>query len=120
MSGVVSFVGAPQSVSGANGGKIYADNNLANNPHQIAPPNPNRRSIVFHNPGTSDVYVTMVYQMSQNGTQLPNGVNIESVGGAFRIVPAATLVFNGGEIQAAWLGFGPGDGNPITVMDSNA
>jgi hypothetical protein len=120
MSGVVSFVGAPQSVSGANGGKIYADNNLANDPHQIAPANPNRRSIVFHNPGTADVYVTMAYQMTQNGTAVPNSANIETIGGAFRILPAGTLSFIGGEIQAAWLGFAAGDGIPITVMDSNA
>ena len=120
MSGVVSFVGAPQSIGGANGGKIYANNAVGTTNVQVAPANPNRRSIVFHNPGTINLYVSMTTQMSQNGVAAPLAPNAAALGGTFLIYPGGMLTLQGGEIQLPWQAFAASSTNPITVMDSNA
>jgi hypothetical protein len=120
MGGVVSFVGAPQSIGAANGGKIYANNGVGTSNVQVAPANPNRRSIIFHNPGTVNLYVSMTTQVSQAGVGAPLVPSPAALGGTFLIYPGGLLTFQGGEIQLVWQAFAASGTNPITVMDSNA
>ena len=121
MAGVISFVGGPQSMGPTNGGKTYAWNNIDDVNIIVAPANPNRRSIVFHNPGVVNVYVSMPRQMFLDGTTGPNTPSPAATGGGFVIMPGNTLSFIGGEIQSAWQAVSEGGTNePLTVMDSNA
>src|SRR5215467_13035740 len=99
MAGIVSLVGAPQSIGPTNGGKIYAFNAIGTTNVQVAPANPSRRSIVFHNPGTINLYVSMTTQISQNGIGSPLVPNSAALGGTFLLLPGATMTFQGGEIQ---------------------
>jgi hypothetical protein len=122
MATLFALAGSPPSVSGANGGKTYAANNIINTGNtQIAPANPFRQSITFHNPGTVNLFVSMVAQLSQAGVQSVLAPSNAAPGGAFVVLPGATLTLVGGEIQLAWQAFAAsGTTNPITVMDSNA
>ena len=121
MSGVVSFVGASPSTGPTNGGKTYAWNILTNMSIVVAPANPSRRSIIFHNPGTVNIYVSMPLQMFLDGTQGILDPNIIEPGGGFLLAPGQTLSFMGGEIQTAWqASSASGTNNALTVMDSNS
>ena len=116
---IFGSVGAPQTIGAANGGKVYAYNNLTTTPTVVAAANSARVEITFHNPGTSDVFIAPV-MVQTNGSSVPLLPTTSALGGCFRVYAnGGSLVING-ECQGAWQAFSnTGSGNPLTVVDSN-
>lgn len=122
MSSIFSTVGGAAVFSSASGGKIYAYNNISEvAPAQVAPANPSRRRIRFHNPGLSNIYIApaSVQNTGSDATLTPsNG----SLGGCFILYADGGTLDIEGECQKAWQAFavtGAGSANPLTVMDTN-
>lgn len=123
MSNIVGGVGAAQTFSSASGGKVYAYNaitNLANT--TVAPSNPSRQRVTFHNPGTVDIYIAPAVAYTSAGAASPTALTptTGALGGT-RVVYAngGTLEITG-ECQGAWQALAAsGTTNPLTVMDSN-
>src|SRR5262249_30630823 len=111
------------------GGKVYAYNNIAEAAAiLVAPANPSRRSITFHNPGANDIYIAPQNVQNVVGTVPSNLADVAltisnaALGGS-RIVygNGGTLTISG-ECQGAWQALaktGAGSANPLTVEDSN-
>jgi hypothetical protein len=115
---IVSGVGASATVSSASGGKVYAYNALDNTiAILVAPANPSRRKITFHNPGDVDVLVFPIVNAA-GGTNAPT---VAAPGGAFRIFSNGGALTIEGECQGQWnaLAIGGATNKPLTVMDSN-
>ena len=50
--------GSPLAFASASGGKVYAFNTISeSSPSTVAPANTFRQKILFHNPGTNDIFV---------------------------------------------------------------
>lgn len=113
-------VGSPGSVGPTSGGKLYAYNTLDGvTPVAVAPANPSRQSVTFHNPGTNDVIVFPQYKVN-TGTNVSNAVTTSALGGGFRVYGNGGEKTFTGECQGEWLAIAvTGTGNPLTVMDSN-
>lgn len=120
MPGIIGIVGGSQSFSSTSGGKFYAYNNINNAPISVAPGNPNRAKITFHNPGTVDVYVGPG-SVVNSGSQVGLVISAALPGGCFLIFAnGGTLVISGGEIQVGWQAVcAVGVVGSLTVMDSN-
>lgn len=121
MTTIVAGPGGAQVYSQANGGKIYAYNNLSTTPAQVAPANPGRQRIYFHNPGTIDVYIAPAISINtttgSNQTLTPS---TSALGGCRMVFANGGTLEIVGECQGAWQAFSAsGSGNPLTVMDSN-
>jgi hypothetical protein len=97
----------------ANGGKIWPVT-LGTTTAQVIPINGGRQSLLFHNPGSSTVYVAPA-TTATGGPLVPS---IANPAGSFEIVAGGTLVM-GGECQSAWQGFWASAGSPLTIMESN-
>ena len=51
--------GSPLAFSSASGGKVYGYNNINETTARVvAQANPSRQKITFHNPGTSDIFIS--------------------------------------------------------------
>lgn len=113
---ILGIAGGPQAFSSASGGKVYAYNAISTAPAQVAPGNPSRQKITFHNPGTIDLFVAPA--TLYNGTVLVPTTS--ALGGCFRVFAnGGTLVIEG-ECQVAWQAFSASaTDNPLTVMDTN-
>lgn len=114
-------VGAAQVFASASGGKIYAFNNISTSPQQVAPANTNRTRIIFHNPGTIDIFIapTVVLNFStgSNATLTPNTATL---GGCWRVFANGGTLEISGECQGAWQALSASSSsNALTVMDSN-
>lgn len=120
MSGIIGIVGGSQSFSSASGGKIYAYNNVSGNPIFVAPGNPSRARITFHNPSAADILVGPG-SIFNGGSQTGLVPSVALPGGCFLIFAnGGTLVLQGGEIQVAWQAVcAVGTIASLTVMDSN-
>lgn len=117
--GIISGVGSSATVSSASGGKIYAYNAISTSPVIVAPANPNRRKIIFHNPGTGNLNVGPVQVLNSSGQGIPLVPSTVAVGGTFLLFPGAFLTIEG-ECQVAWQALAAANSNnPLTVMDSN-
>lgn len=123
-------VGGSQVFSSASGGKVYGYNNINETTGTVvAPANPSRVKITFHNPGANDIYVAPSVIQNVLGTAPTNPSNVALVltnaalGGS-RIVygNGGTLEITG-ECQGQWQALAKtaaGATNPFTVMDSNS
>lgn len=113
-------VGSPGAVASASGGKLYAWNTLdATTPIQVAPANPQRQELLFHNPGDVDVFVYPQYKLN-TGSDVANAPTVAAPGGAFRIYANGGSLTIKGECQQAWYALcASSTGKPLTVMDSN-
>lgn len=113
-------VGAPGTVSGASGGKLYAFNTLdATTPLAVAPANTARRKITFHNPGSVDVFIFPQY-VQTTGSNVANTVTVSVLGGAIRVFSNGGQYTLEGECQGAWYALAAeGSGHPFTVIDTN-
>ena len=113
-------VGAPGTVAGASGGKVYAWNTLdAVTPLLVAPANTARRKITFHNPGTVDVFVFPQY-VQTTGSDVANTVTVSVLGGALRVYANGGQFEIDGECSGAWYALAAsGSANPLTVIDTN-
>ena|SRR3977135_1209353 len=112
--GIISSVGGSGTFSSASGGKITGFA-LATAAVVVAPGNPARQKILFHNPGAIDIFVAP--------TVVANGASLfpttASLPACFRIFGGASLEITG-ECQIPWQAFAAsGVDNPLTVMDSN-
>jgi hypothetical protein len=111
--GTIISKGGPLAFFGANGGKSWPIT-LGTSPAPIIDINPERQQIVFHNPGTSTVFVAPT--TTATGAALTP--SLSSLAGCFQIPAGGTLVLMG-EIQLSWQGFASAMGNPLTVLESN-
>jgi len=109
--------GSPGTVASASGGKVYAFNTVTNaNNISVAPANPQRNSITFHNPGTNDIFVSPT--TTATGTTLTP--TLAALGGSFRVFGNGGSLTITGECQTAWQAIASaGTTNALTVMDSN-
>lgn len=124
-------VGSPGTVSTASGGKVYGYNNISESAARtVAPANPQRTQITFHNPGSNDLYIAPANVQNTLGTA-PNNPNAltdtaltpsnAALGGALLVYSQGTLVITG-ECQGAWQALAKtsaGTTNPLTVIDTN-
>lgn len=118
--GIISnSTGSPGTVASASGGKVTGFNNISEFLAVIVlTANPQRQSITFHNPGTSDIFVYPLYN-AQGATQVPGN---SSLGGTFRIYGNGSTLVISGECQFPWYAFaitGAGNNNAFTAMESN-
>lgn len=121
MGKIVAFAGGPLAVSAASGGKLYAYNTIdATTPVEVAPENPSRQKITFHNPGTVDLYVFPEFKIN-SGSDAANAPTVAAPGGSFLVYANGGTLTIEGECQQAWFALaasGTSD-KPLTVMDSN-
>lgn len=121
MSGIFTGVGASGTVNAASGGKVYAFNNIAEAaPITVAPANPSRVRIRFHNPGDNDLYIAPAL-VQTTGSSVALTPSNAALGGCLIVFSQGTLDISG-EVQGAWQAFaktGAGAENPLTVIDSN-
>ncbi len=114
--------GSPLAFSSASGGKVYAFNNIAEaSARVVAPANPSRQKIIFHNPGATDVFIAPSYSQG-TGSDVALAPSNAALGGCFRVYGNGGTLAVEGECQGAWQAFaltGGGTSNPLTVMDSN-
>jgi len=117
---IISGVGSSPSTGPTSGGKFYAINNLTVTPQVVARANSARRSIIFHNPGTIDIYIAPV-QVISNGAGVNLTPSLNSLGGTIIVYGNGGTILIDGECQLEWQAFAAsGSGNPLTVIDSNA
>lgn len=119
---IIAAVGGPQAYSSASGGKVYAYNALTTTPANVAPANPSRRTIRFHNPGTVDIYIApaLAYTSATSTTPATLTPSTVAKGGVFTVYANGGTLDITGECQGIWQAFAAsGTGNPLTVMDSN-
>lgn len=121
--------GSPLAFSSASGGKVYGYNNINETTARVvAPANPSRQKITFHNPGPNDIYIAPSLIQNVLGTSPTNLSDVALVltnaalGGS-RIVygNGGTLEITG-ECQGAYQALAKttaGTTNPLTVTDSN-
>lgn len=126
---VLGGVGASQTFSSASGGKVYGYNNINETTGTVvAPANPARQRITFHNPGANDIFVAPSVIQNVLGTAPTNPSNVALVltnaalgGSRIAYGNGGTLEITG-ECQGAWQALAKiaaGAANPFTVMDSN-
>lgn len=117
---ILGGVGAAQAFAAASGGKVYAYNNLGTGAQTVAPANPVRTQITFHNPGIVDIFVAPANALNAAGTQAPLNPTTGALGGCFRVFANGGSLVITGECQGAWQAFSASAANnPLTVMDSN-
>lgn len=120
MTSILGGVGASQVFSSASGGKVYAYNTLSTAPVAVAPANPSRTTITFHNPGSNDIFAAPSTVLNSAGSAVPLVPTTAALGGCFRVFANGGALVIGGECQTAWQAFAAtGVNNPLTVMDSN-
>lgn len=115
-----SLVGGSAVFSSASGGKIYAFNTIGNAVVlEVAPANPSRRKITFHNPSDVDIFVAPLYKQNDGTSALLNP-NSAALGGCFLVFANGATLEISGECQGAWQAFArTGTLKPFTVMDTN-
>lgn len=119
---IIALAGGPQAFSKANGGKVYAYNAISTTPAMIAPANPSRRAIQFHNPGDVDIYIApaLAYTAYNSATPAALVPSTSALGGCRTVYANGGTLEISGECQGAWQAFSAsGTGKPLTVMDSN-
>ena len=119
---IFAIPGGSQANSSANGGKVYAYNALTTTPVTVAPANPQRRTISFHNPGTIDIYVAPALAYASVSATSPTALvpSTAAKGGCRTVYANGGTLDITGECQGAWQAFAASaTGNPLTVMDSN-
>lgn len=129
MGFIVGGSGGPLAFSSASGGKVYGYNNIAEAaPIMVAPANPSRQRIRFHNPGPNDIFIGPQYVQNVLGTMPNQPSNVAltpsaaALGGMTRVYGNGGTLDITGECQGAWQALantGAGSSNPLTVIDSN-
>lgn len=117
---VFSIVGGSQANASASGGKINVFNNISTIPQSVALSNPQRRQIIFHNPGAVDVYIGPSVVLNALGSNITFTPALGSLGGCFVVFANGGTLTITGECQIGWQALSAsGTTNPLTVMDSN-
>lgn len=126
---IIGGAGAPLAFSSASGGKVYGYNNINETTARIvAPANPSRQKIRFHNPGANDIFVGPQFVQNVLGTVPTQPSNValvptnSALGGMTRVYGNGGTLDITGECQGAWQALavtGASTTNPLTVIDSN-
>ncbi len=117
MAGAAGFSQIP--VGPTSGGKVYAFNNVSTAPAQVAPANPQRNTITFHNPGAVDIWIAPALAQT-TGSSVALVPSLAALGGCFRLYADGGQQVFTGECQGAWQAFAAsGTTNALTVVDSN-
>lgn len=119
--------GGPLSGEGASGGKVYGFNNITNAANTtVAQANPSRTKIIFHNPGSVDIFVSQTAVQNVLGTAptSPSDVTFTpttaALGGTLRVYANGGTLTVDGECQKAWQALAAsGTTNPLTVIETN-
>lgn len=111
-------VGASQTFSSASGGKVYGYNNINTVVGLIAPANTARQQILFHNPGSVDIYI-LPGKIINSGSNSSNVASPGVLGGSFIVYGNGGTLTITGECQDQWFAFATGGTASLTVMDSN-
>lgn len=112
-------------VGATSGGKIYAFNNISTAPQVVAPANPARVSITFHNPGAVNIYIapSIVQALNSIPVSITNQALTPSptaLGGCFLVYANGGQITLTGECQGAFQAFAAtGSTNALTVSDNN-
>src|SRR6267154_4342229 len=90
--GITTTPGAPGANASASGGKLYAYNAITNASNTaIAPANPQRNSITFHNPGANDILVSPTTTLGSLGaSQIALVPTTAALGGGRRVFSKGT------------------------------
>lgn len=118
---IFSGVGAPGTVGPASGGKVYGYSALTTLT-TVAPANPARTKLTFHNPGTVDIFVSMLTAFTSASAVSPSTLTptTSAYGGCFRVFGNGGTFIVEGECQQAWQALtSDGTAGQLTVMDSN-
>lgn len=122
MGSIFTGPGSPLAISAASGGKVFAYNAIAEGSlTTVAAANPSRQRIVFHNPGSNDIFIAPT-TVQTTGSSVALSPSNAALGGCFRVFANGGTLEITGECQGAWQAFavtGGGSTNPLTVMDSN-
>lgn len=119
---VIAIAGGVQAFSKASGGKVYAYNALSTTPAQVAPANPQRVKITFHNPGDVDIFIAPLTAFTTFGGTSPSALapSGSALGGCYRVFSNGGSLEISGECQGGWQAFAASaTGKPLTVTDSN-
>ena len=96
---------------------ISAFNNIGTSPIQVAPANSARNQILFHNPGTVDIFVAPVI-VFLGGVNANLNPSTSLLGGCFRIFANGGDRIITGNCLMAWQAFSASaSNNPLTVME---
>lgn len=118
---IIAGVGAPQVFSSASGGKIYSYNALSTLV-TVAPANPSRQKIRFHNPGTKDMLIAPALAYASVSAAAPTTLTptTTNTGGCFLVFANGGTLDISGECQGSWQALSTdGAAGKLTVMDSN-
>lgn len=118
---LIAGIGSPQAFASASGGKIYAYNSLTTLV-TVAPANPLRTKITFHNPGAIDILIGPAKAFSTVTASSPTTLTptTSNYGGCFRIFANGGSLVIEGECQGAWQALTTdATTGKLTVMDSN-
>ncbi len=118
MGMIVGGIGASQTFSSASGGKVYPFNNITTAPQVVAPANPSRQKITFHNPGPEDIVVGPSLAQG-TGSSIALVLTTAAYGGGFRIFANGGTLEITGECAGAWQALTLANVGILTVMDSN-
>ena len=116
---IFTGVGSPGTVSAASGGFALAFNNISTTPQQVLGFNPTRRRMVFHNPGTVDIFICPLY-VDNTGSDVVLSPTTTTYGGCFRLYANGGTLELTGEVQKPWQALAiSGTTNPLTILVSN-
>jgi hypothetical protein len=118
MTTLTAGVGSPGTISIAGGQFILEFNAMNTTPLQVLGFAPQRQKIIFHNPGTIDIFVAPVY-IQNSGSDAALTPSPSALGGCFRVYANGGTLEITGECQKPWQAFSASaSGNPLTVMTS--
>ena len=111
--------GTQTPVGPTSGGKVYAYNALTTSPVVVAPANPSRKTITFHNPGAVDLFIAPAF-VQTTGSNVALTPSTAALGGCFLVFGNGGSLTMTGECQGSWQAFAlSGTTNALTVVDSN-
>lgn len=115
--------GYPGANSSASGGKVYAYNAInTGGLTVVAPANPQRQSIIFHNPGDVDIFICPAVAFISSTANSPTALipNTAALGGCLTAYANGGTLTITGECQGSWSAFSKSSNTkPLTVIDSN-
>lgn len=120
---IITTPGAPASVGPTSGGRMSGYNTITEFAlTTVAPANPSRQRIAFHNPGVNDIFIAPLL-IQTTGSSVAFTPSNAALGGCMRVFANGGTVVIDGECQGAWQAFaitGGGAANPLTIIESNA
>lgn len=96
----------------------YSYTSISTTPAVVAPINGDRKKLLFHNPGTVDIFVFPSLVTNSSGAIVALSPSTSVLGGCFRVYANGGDRLVTGNAPTAWQAFSAsGSGNPLTVED---